>query len=130
MPANSNGFGAPLRRVYRRTFEPFYSPPADPLNGLDDQTVLAHFNSLIEGMLAGRIQRSTFQPWEIEILLDAMNCNLGGPKRAKAVVREYQESVRRQLEGGAPLPMKLSEFLASRVPNKASVLAFRRSARA
>jgi hypothetical protein len=102
----------------------------DPLNSLDGETVLAQFNSLIEGMLAGRIQRYAFQPWEIEILLDAANCNLGGPRKAKAVVREYQESVRRQLEDGASLPMKLSEFLASRVPNKARPRAFRRSARA
>jgi hypothetical protein len=102
----------------------------DPLNSLDRETVLAQFNSLIEGMLAGRIQRYLFQPWEIEILLDAANCNLGGPKRAKAVVREYQEWVRRQLEGGASLPRKLSEFLASKVPSKARSRAFRRSARA
>ena len=102
----------------------------DPLNGLDGETVLAQFNSLIEGMLAGTIQRSAFQPWEIEILLDATNCNLGGPRKAKAVVREYQESVRRQLKEGALLPMKLSEFLASRVPPKARSRAFRRSARA
>lgn len=100
----------------------------DSLNSLDGETVLAQFNSLIEGMLAGRIQRCLFQPWEIEILLDAANCDLGGPKRAKAVVREYQESVRRQLEGGASLPMKLSEFLSSRVPNKTREPAFRRSA--
>jgi hypothetical protein len=96
----------------------------------DDEKVLARFNSLIEGMLAGKIQRSVFQPWEIEILLDAMNCNLGGPRRARAVMREYQESVSRQLEDGARLPIKLSEFLASRVPNTTRARAFRRSARA
>lgn len=78
--------------------------------------VLAEFNLLIEALLAGKIQRSGFQPWEIEILLDVMNCDLGGAKKTKAVLHQYREAVARQLEGGAALPMKLSEFLASNGP--------------
>lgn len=84
-------------------------PPANT----DGGAVLAQFNRLIEELLAGKMQRSNFQTWEIDILLDAMRCKLSGFPRADLVLRRYQQAVETQLANGAHLPMKLSEFLAS-----------------
>ena len=53
------------------------------------------------------------QPWEVGILLDMQNCELG-PRQARAYLRQYLRAVRRQLENGPGPPMKFSEFLQSR----------------
>jgi len=73
-------------------------------------SVLAQFDRLIQELLSGSIQRGAFQTWEIEILLDIESCELSHPG---SVLRQYQEAVQRQMETGASLPMKLSEYMAS-----------------
>jgi|SRR5579863_6722295 len=80
----------------------------------DGTTVLAQFNQLIEELLAGKMQRCRFQTWEIDLLLDALKCDLGRFATAETVLREYQEAVQRHLENGATVPLRLSDFLASR----------------
>ena len=40
----------------------------------DSDTVLAQFNRLIGELLRGSLNRNTFRPWEIEILLDLEGC--------------------------------------------------------
>ncbi len=72
--------------------------------------MLAQFNRLIQELLRGSINRNTFKPWEIEILLDIESCSLkDGSKRE--LLRRYQKAVIRQMDKGAEMPMKLSEFL-------------------
>jgi hypothetical protein len=79
----------------------------------DHSEILLRFNRLIRGVLSGRIHRTTFQPWEIELLLDIKGCQI--TKRAwEGVLRRYQRAVQRQIEKGVTVPMKLSEFLASK----------------
>ena len=79
----------------------------------DHSEILLRFNRLIRGVLSGRIHRTTFQPWEIELLLDIEGCQI--TKRAcEGVLRRYQRAVQRQIEKGVTVPMKLSEFLASK----------------
>ena len=81
--------------------------PAEP------DEVLFRFNRLIRGSLSGRFARTTFQPWEIELLLDIEGCHI--TKRAwEGVLRRYLRAIQRQIEKGATAPMKLSEFLASK----------------
>lgn len=89
-----------------------------------NEVVLAQFNRLIEDLLAGSIQRSKFEAWEIDILLDAMTCDLDQFPRADVILRKYQAAVQVQMAKGTHLPMKLSEFLAS------SAAPSRKSARA
>ena len=75
--------------------------------------MLLRYNRLIRGLLSGRINRNTFQPWEVELLLDIEACPL--PKRAReGVLRRYLRAIQRQIEKGATVPMKLSEFLAAK----------------
>jgi hypothetical protein len=77
---------------------------------LDHEAMLAQFNRLIQELLRGSITRNTFKPWEIEIFLDIETCLLkDGGKRE--LLRRYQKAVIRQMNKGAEMPMKLSEFL-------------------
>lgn len=90
------------------------SPQTDNQESTTGTTVLAQFNQLIEELLAGKMQRCRFQAWEIELLLDALKCDLGRFTAAEGVLREYQEAVRQHLENGATAPLRLSTFLTSR----------------
>jgi hypothetical protein len=74
------------------------------------EETLAQFNRLIRELVRGQINRNTFRPWEVELLLDVENCNLRDSSR-ETTLRRYQKAVQRQLERGADKPMKLSEFL-------------------
>jgi hypothetical protein len=75
--------------------------------------VLAQFNRLIEELLGGNLHRSTFQPWEIVILLDMSSCDLGGFSKRRSILREYQKAVQQHMEAGARTPLKLSEYMES-----------------
>lgn len=77
----------------------------------DSDIVLARFNRLIQELLRGSMNRNTFRPFEIDILLDIESCNLKDAGR-KEILRRYQRAVQRSMERGAPNPMKLSEYLA------------------
>jgi hypothetical protein len=74
------------------------------------EETLGQFNRLIRELLRGQINRNTFRPWEVELLLDVESCNLRDSSR-ESTLRRYQKAVQRQLERGAPQPMKLSDFL-------------------
>src|ERR1700704_3638442 len=76
----------------------------------DSDTVLAQFNRLIAELLRGNLQRNTFRPWEIQVLLDIEACNLRDSAR-RETLRRYQKAVQRHMEKGARLPLKLSEYL-------------------
>jgi hypothetical protein len=78
----------------------------------DSDAVLAQFNRLIQELLRGSLNRNTFRPWEIEILLDLDGCEFkDGNKRE--ILKRYQRAVQRHMERGAPLPFKMSEYLDS-----------------
>ncbi|HEV2199174.1 MAG TPA: hypothetical protein VGR73_05095 [Bryobacteraceae bacterium] len=78
----------------------------------DSDAVLAQFNRLIQELARGNMQRNTFRPWEIEVLLDIESCNLREVNK-RDVLRRYQKAVQRHMERGARLPLKLSEYLES-----------------
>src|SRR5215831_18479660 len=78
----------------------------------DSDAVLAQFNRLIQELLRGNMQRNTFRPWEVEILLDIESCALRDSSR-RETLRRYQRAVQRHMEKGARLPLKLSEYLES-----------------
>jgi len=80
----------------------------DPLP--DSDAVLAQFNRLVQELLRGNMNRNTFRPWEIELLLDIESCNLRDASR-RETLRRYQRAVQRQMEKGGRLPLKLSEYL-------------------
>jgi len=84
----------------------------------DSDAVLAQFNRLIQELLRGSMNRNTFRPWEVELLLDIEACNLRDSSR-RETLRRYQRAVQRHMEKGARLPLKLSEYLEAVKAKKA-----------
>ena len=78
----------------------------------DSDTVLAQFDRLMKELLNGNSRRNSFQPWEIDILLNIEICDLATASK-RDILRRYQNAVRRQMEQGARLPLKFSEYLES-----------------
>lgn len=71
---------------------------------------LHQFNRLMQEILRGRIQRNTFQPWEVEILLDIESCALRDSNR-REILRRYQKAANRYVDRGGRSLLKLSEYL-------------------
>ena len=59
----------------------------------DSDTVLAQFNRLIGELLRGSVNRNTFRPWEIDVLLDIEVCNLRDANK-RETLRRYQKANR------------------------------------
>jgi len=76
----------------------------------DSDAILAQFNRLIQELLRGSLQRNTFRPWEVELLLDIEACGLRDAAR-RETLRRYQRAVQRDMEKGADKPLKLSAYL-------------------
>lgn len=74
---------------------------------------LRQFNKLIQELLRGSLNRNTFQPWEIEILLDIDSCDLGDTNR-RELLKRYQKAANRYFERGGRTLLKLSEYLAKK----------------
>jgi hypothetical protein len=77
---------------------------------MDSDAILAQFNRLIQELLRGTMNRNTFRSWEIEILLDIETCDFRDNSK-RDVLRRYQKAVQKQMEKGAEMPMKLSDYL-------------------
>jgi hypothetical protein len=76
----------------------------------DPEELLVQFNRLLRELLRGQINRTTFRPWEVELLLDVESCGLRDSSR-EGTLRRYQKAVQRRIGRGATTPMMLSEFL-------------------
>ena len=76
----------------------------------DADAVLNQFNRLIQELLRGNLQRNTFRPWEVELLLDIESCGLRDAAR-RETLRRYQRAVQKSMEKGASTPLKLSQYL-------------------
>ncbi|HWB85433.1 MAG TPA: hypothetical protein VG675_14920 [Bryobacteraceae bacterium] len=81
--------------------------------------MLNRFNRLMGELMRGTIVRNSFQPWELEILLDIETCQLDRRRRWE-ILRQYQRAVERQMETGPGPPMKLSSFLEMRTRRRES----------
>ena len=93
------------------------------MHELEQDAVLMQFDRLIEELIRGSLNRSSFQPWEVEILVDMVRCKLPGASRRVTMLREYQNAVQQRIREGAQVPPKLSEYL--RLKGKSSNFARR-----
>jgi hypothetical protein len=82
-------------------------------SAMELEALLIQFNKLLTELLRGRIQRNTFQPWEIEVLLDIESCQLRESNR-REILRRYQKAANRYVERGGRHLLKLSEYLAKK----------------
>ena len=74
------------------------------------ERMMARFNHLMRELKVGLIERTTFQPWEVELMVDIATSDVNGlPLRH--VLNTYQRAVRRQMMKGASLPLKFSVYL-------------------
>lgn len=76
----------------------------------DRELMLNRFRKLLSEVIHGVSSRHSFQPWEMDILLDLETCDVFPRHRVK-VLRQYEKAVERQLNEGSGPPMKLSDFL-------------------
>jgi hypothetical protein len=81
-----------------------------PVDTIDSEARLNRFNRLMQELIRGNMNRNTFQPWEIQILLDIEACQIREPVK-RETLRRYQKAVQRSMEKGAPMPLHLSEYL-------------------
>jgi hypothetical protein len=73
-------------------------------------TVQARFSLLMDELLRTGLRRASIERWELDILLDIESSPLGAAAKRTAL-REYQNAVEAELEAGAALPMRFSDFL-------------------
>jgi hypothetical protein len=81
------------------------------------ELMLNRFRKLIGELLRGVLLRNSFQPWEIDILLDMQECDVP-PRRKLEILRQYQRAVEKQMLTGPGPPMKLSAFLQERTTRR------------
>jgi hypothetical protein len=87
--------------------------PNIPVESLDNEARLYRFNRLMQELIRGSMNRNTFQPWEIQILLDIEACQAREPVK-RETLRRYQKAVQRAMEKGALTPLRLSEYLTGK----------------
>jgi len=85
----------------------------------DRDLMISRFERLMTELIRGGTNRTVFQPWELEILLDMNECRFD-PVAQIAVLRQYRQTVIRELETASGPPMKLSEFLQRRKTRRPS----------
>jgi hypothetical protein len=78
----------------------------------DSEKTLIQFNRLMQELLRGSMNRNTFSPWEIELLLDIESCDLRDLNK-RDILKRYQKAVQKQMDKGVSTLMKLSEYLAA-----------------
>ncbi len=78
----------------------------------DASQTLIRFNRLMRDLDNGETSRTSFVPWEVELLLDLDSCGLSQHEKRR-VLRRYQKAAQRRIEAGFE-PLKLSEYLGRR----------------
>jgi hypothetical protein len=83
------------------------------------ELMLNRFHRLLGDIIRGTTGRNSFEPWEVEILLDLANCQIM-PRRRLETLRAYERAVSRQMEVGPGPPMKLSDYLQQKTTRRPS----------
>jgi len=78
------------------------------------------FSRLVKELLDGVVRRTSFQPWEVHLLLDLEACRMPRSRRDEAL-RRYERAVRRQLEKRQVPPIRFSDFVGQRARKMAAV---------
>jgi hypothetical protein len=77
---------------------------------IESEAKLTQFNRLMQDLLKGNMNRNTFRPWEITLLLDIESCSLANGNR-REVLRRYQKAVQRSYDRGETSLLRLSDYL-------------------
>src|ERR1700722_774514 len=79
----------------------------------DLELIANRFNRLVKELLQGEVRRTSFQPWEVHLLLDLQACRLT-PSRRDEALRRYQRVVQKQLDRRDLPPVRFWVFLGRR----------------
>jgi len=85
----------------------------DVLPSSELENRLARLDELLNELIAGRFERTTFQPWELEVLLDIQTAGAGQPNRVE-LLRRYRKAAHRWFLRGGRTLLLLSDYLAGR----------------
>ena len=85
----------------------------DTLPAFELESRLVQLDKLLADMIAGQFRRNTFQPWEVEVLLDIQACNVGESNR-KELLKRYQKAAHRWFDRGGRTLLLLSDYVARR----------------
>jgi hypothetical protein len=84
----------------------------------DLELMANRFNRLVKELLQGEVRRTSFQPWEVHLLLDLEACRLTRSRRDEALLR-YQRAVQKQLSRREVPPVRFVDFLGRRTRQQA-----------
>lgn len=85
----------------------------DILPAFELESRLALLDKLLADMIAGEFRRTTFQPWEVAVLLDIQACDAGEANR-KELLKRYQKAAHRWFDRGGRTLLLLSDYMARR----------------
>lgn len=74
---------------------------------------LANLDKLVADLIAGQFHRTTFQPWEVEVLLDIQACSVGDSNK-RELLKRYQKAAHRWFDRGGRTLLLLSDYRARR----------------
>ena len=83
------------------------------LPAIELESRLANLDKLVADLIAGQFHRTTFQPWEVEVLLDIQACKLGDSNK-KELLKRYQKAAHRWFDRGGRTLLLLSDYRARR----------------
>jgi hypothetical protein len=79
----------------------------------DLELIANRFDRLVKELLQGEVRRTSFQRWEVHLLLDLQACQLTPSRRTEAL-RRYQRAVQKQLGRREVPPVRFADFLGRR----------------
>jgi hypothetical protein len=79
----------------------------------DLELMANRFDRLVRELLLGEVRRTSFQPWEVHLLLDLDACRLTRSRRDEAL-RRYQKAVDKQLGRRELPPVRFADFVGRR----------------
>ena len=90
LPPSCDSTPPPLLKVRSHSADYLTVTSADDIEQRECQ--LNRFRRLIGELMRGEIERNSFAPWEIELLLDFGSCQLPSRRRLE-ILRQYQKAV-------------------------------------
>lgn len=74
---------------------------------------LAYLDTIVAELNSGAFRRTSFEPWEVEVLLDIQSCQTAEVNK-KEMLQRYQKAAHRWFDRGGRTLLLLSDYLAKR----------------
>ncbi|MEP7362280.1 MAG: hypothetical protein ABI972_03425 [Acidobacteriota bacterium] len=84
-----------------------------PTYSVDGAAMASRFHRLMGSFISNNLNRTVFQRWEIELLIDIEACQMER-RVTMRMFAEYRKAAHKQLVESGGAPMQLSEYLELR----------------